>query len=169
MALTVDKRETESILILALVGELTMGPGDIAFRRAVGSSIAAGKVNVIVDCSRLDDIDSVGVGTLVVYQIRLSNAGGKMVLLNVSRVQMQLLTLAKLESIFEVFTNERDAVSSFFPDRDVKHYDILEFVEEQNRPAHADRSGAMAAEQVQSGACVKSISDSDKTSSIKPA
>jgi hypothetical protein len=40
------------------------------------------------------------------------------------------------ETEFEVFTDEQDAVDSFFPDRAARHYDILEWIQEQEkRPA----------------------------------
>jgi hypothetical protein len=42
---------------------------------------------------------------------------------------IELLTEAKLETVFEVFRGEQDAINSFFPNREVKRYDILEFVE----------------------------------------
>jgi anti-sigma B factor antagonist len=33
--------------------------------------------------------------------------------------------------VFELFNDEQDAVNSFFPDRAIKHFDILSFVKEQ--------------------------------------
>ena len=44
--------------------------------------------------------------------------------------------VTKLATVFVFFTDEQSAVDSFFPDRAVRPYDILEFVEEQGkRPA----------------------------------
>ena len=37
----------------------------------------------------------------------------------------------KLAVIFEIFTTEQDAVNSFFPGREIKAFDILEFVKTQ--------------------------------------
>ncbi len=36
---------------------------------------------------------------------------------------------ANLATFVEVFQNEPDAITSFFPDREVKHHDVLKFVE----------------------------------------
>jgi hypothetical protein len=41
--------------------------------------------------------------------------------------------------VFEFFKNEQDAVDSFFPDRATRPYDILEFVEEQEKRQASDR------------------------------
>src|SRR5262245_32201051 len=135
MALTVEERAREGMLILGLAGDLTMGPEDVVFRNVLHRCIAESKIRIILDCSRLGNIDSVGLGTLVLYHIKLQREGGKVVLLNISRTHMKLLVLAKLEAVFEVFADEQEAVNSLFPERAVKHFDVLEFVREQNQPA----------------------------------
>ena len=38
--------------------------------------------------------------------------------------------LTKLTTVFEIFNDEQDAVNSFFPDREIKRFDILSFVQE---------------------------------------
>jgi hypothetical protein len=43
------------------------------------------------------------------------------------------MVLAKLDTVFEVFTDEQEAVNSFFPARAVRHYDILEWVQDQEK------------------------------------
>jgi anti-sigma B factor antagonist len=43
------------------------------------------------------------------------------------------MVLTKLDTVFEVFTEEQDPVNSFFPDRAVRHYDILEWVQKQGK------------------------------------
>ena len=132
MALAIDQREREGILILALVGSLTMGRENTAFRTAVQSYIAAGRINIILDCSRLGNIDSAGVGALVFFHVALRLACGRVVLLNMAQTQMDLLVSAKLRVLFDVFLDQQDAVISFFPDRALNRWDVLEFAREQN-------------------------------------
>jgi anti-sigma B factor antagonist len=43
------------------------------------------------------------------------------------------MVLTKLDTVFEVFKDEQDAVDSFFPDRAIRRYDVLEFVHEQEK------------------------------------
>jgi len=133
MTAAIEQHDREGIRILALAGHLRMGPEDIAFRTVLDNCIAAGKIKIILDFRRLITLDNVGLGTLVFYHETLQRAGGKMVLMNLSRTHMELLVSAKLEVLFELYGDERDAVNSFFPERAVRHFDILEFVEEQNR------------------------------------
>jgi anti-sigma B factor antagonist len=133
MALNFEEREREGILILGLSGRLTMGSEDAAFQDRANLSIGAGKIKIVVDCGRLETIDSVGLGTLVSYQLKLRRAGGNLVLLRLARTHMELLVLAKLDAVFDVFDDEQEAVNSFFPERAVRRFDILDFVENQTR------------------------------------
>jgi hypothetical protein len=41
------------------------------------------------------------------------------------------MVLTKLDTVSKIFSDEQDAVDSFFPGRAALRYDVLEFVEEQ--------------------------------------
>jgi hypothetical protein len=48
-------------------------------------------------------------------------------------LHLSLMVLTTLDTVFEVFTEEQDAVNSSFPDRAVRHDDILEWVQKQGK------------------------------------
>ncbi len=50
-------------------------------------------------------------------------------LVNVNRRNIELMVMTKIDTIFEVFDDETDAINSFFPDREIKRFDILSFVQ----------------------------------------
>ena len=52
-------------------------------------------------------------------------------LVNVDRAHLELFLLTKLAIAFEFFDDEQDAVNSFFPDRALKRFDILKFVQQE--------------------------------------
>jgi len=52
---------------------------------------------------------------------------------------VELLALTRLHTIFEVFGEETDAVNSFFPDREIKRFDILSFVQHHEAEAEAEK------------------------------
>ena len=54
-----------------------------------------------------------------------------MKLLKLNRRNIELLILTKLTTVFELFNDEQDAINSFFPDRKIERFDILEFVQGQ--------------------------------------
>lgn len=88
---------------------------------------------MILNLAGVDYIDSTGLGSLVICFSTMRKAGGSVKLLNLSRRNIELLVLTKLETVFEVFADEQDAVNSFFPDREVKKFDILAFVQSHKR------------------------------------
>ena len=125
------KREREGILILDLDGRITVGEESSKLRETLRELTAGGAANVILNLRGVDYIDSTGLGALVVCFTSLRKAGGKMTLLNVSRRNIELLVFTKLATVFEIFNDEQQAVNSYFPDREIKRFDILSFVQQQ--------------------------------------
>ena len=68
---------------------------------------------------------------MVIALPTIKKSGGALKLLNLNKRNIELLLLTKLHTIFEVFSDEQDAVNSFFPDREIKRFDILQFVQSQ--------------------------------------
>src|SRR5579864_5290486 len=131
MSLEIHLREHEGVAILDLDGRLTVGNDVATFRERMQKLIESGQKSVILNLDHVDYVDSTGLGALVMGYTTLQRAGGKVKLLNLSRRSIELLVMTKLTTIFEVFDQEQDAVNSFFPDREIKRFDILSFVKRQ--------------------------------------
>lgn len=129
MSLEITHSEHEGIEILDLNGHLTFGQEDLDFRAELDRLVKAGKIRVALNLSDLHKLDTTGLGTLLFALAKLRKAGGNLAIFNIRPSHIGLLTEAKLETVFEVFQEEQDAINSFFPNREVKRYDILEFVE----------------------------------------
>jgi anti-sigma B factor antagonist len=130
MAMEIRQSEKEGIVILEPKGRLTAGEAS-ELRDRVRSLMESGKQNFILDLAHVDYIDSTGLGTMVICFTSVQKAGGKLKLLRLSRRNIELLVLTKLTTVFEIFNDEQDAVNSFFPNREIKRFDILEFVQRQ--------------------------------------
>jgi len=128
MALKVTQREEEGISILQLKGRLTFGPEDILLDDEIRDKLAARRVRVVIDLANVDKIDSAGLGTLLYARGELRRAGGGLALANLQPAQMKVLLVAKLETVFDVFDSQLDAINSFFPARTTPRYDLLELV-----------------------------------------
>jgi anti-sigma B factor antagonist len=128
MALRVTQREEEGISILQLKGRLTFGPEDILLDEEIRDKLAARRVRVVIDLANVDKIDSAGLGTLLYARGELRRAGGGLALANLQPAQMKVLLVAKLETVFDVFDSQLDAINSFFPARTIPRYDLLELV-----------------------------------------
>lgn len=130
MALEIHTKEHEGVTVLELKGRITVGPEATALREAVATVTASAGKNLVLNLAQVDFIDSTGLGALVMTANSLRKAGGVMKLLNLNRRNIELLVMTKLATVFEIFTDEQDAINSFFPDRKVKTFDILNFVQQ---------------------------------------
>ncbi len=131
MSVGIGRREREGVVILDLEGRLTAGEESGRLREALRELGAAGQHSVILNLRKVDYIDSTGLGTLVIGYTSLKKAGGKLALLNLNRRNIELLVFTKLTTVFEIFADEQEAVNSYFPDREIRRFDILSFVQEQ--------------------------------------
>jgi anti-sigma B factor antagonist len=128
MALKVTRLEQDGISILQLKGRLTFGPEDIVLNDEIRYALAARRFRLVIDLGGVDKVDSAGLGTLLYARAELRRAGGGLALANLHPAHMKALLVAKLETVFDVFGNQLDAVNSFFPDRIVPHYDLLTLI-----------------------------------------
>ena len=129
MAFEIAERDVEGILILDLQGRLVAGDAAGALRERTHRAGAetAGR-NVVLNMKGVDYIDSSGLGTLVAAHSTLGKTGGGMAIMNLSKRSAELLVLTKLATVFKIFDDEKSAVDSFFPHREVRKFDILDFV-----------------------------------------
>lgn len=133
MSLEIRQREREGIAILDCEGRITAGEEASIFRDAVKRVAATPGSNLILNLGEVEYIDSTGLGAIVMSATSVRNAGGKVKLLNLTQRTIELLVMTKLATIFEIFTDETDAVNSFFPDRKIQSFDILNFVRQQKQ------------------------------------
>ena len=133
MSLEIETKEREGISILDLHGRITMGEEASKLRKAVQDLARGAHPKLILNMQHVDYIDSTGLGAIVMSSTSFRKSGGEVKLLNLNRRNVELLVATKLTTIFEIFGDEQDAVNSFFPGRDIKPFDILEFVKAQKR------------------------------------
>jgi anti-sigma B factor antagonist len=134
MSLDIRESLREGVVILSLKGRLTVGEAS-AVREQCTAVVNGGNVSVLLNLEHVEYIDSTGLGALVICFTSLKKAGGALKLVNPNKRNVELLLLTKLHTIFEVFADEQDAVNSFFPDREIRHFDILQFIQaEKDEP-----------------------------------
>ena len=129
MALQITKRLREGIHVLELKGRLVAGDEVTTFRTAIEEACAEEKPKIIACLRDVDYVDSTGLGAMVMASTQLKRTGGALRLMNVNRRNIELLVLTKLDTMFEIYTDETDAVNSYFPGREIRKFDILSFVQ----------------------------------------
>jgi anti-sigma B factor antagonist len=133
MALDIQQREREGVTILDLKGRVTVGPEATALREKVAALKDAGTPKTVLNLQQVDYIDSTGLGALVIVATTMRKNGGNVKLLNLNRRNIELLVMTKLATVFEIFNDEQDAVNSYYPDRKIKTFDILNFVQQMKK------------------------------------
>jgi anti-sigma B factor antagonist len=140
MPLHILSREHEGIEILDLDGCLTLGQEDLDFRTELDRLVKAGSIRVALNLSDLHTLDTTGLGTLLFALAKLRKLGGNLAIFNIKLAHIELLTAARLETVFEAFQDQQEAIDSFFPGRQAKRFDILAFVESQRGPVSRDKT-----------------------------
>jgi anti-sigma B factor antagonist len=128
--LEIHKREKEGIVILDLKGRLIVGEPATLLRDTIKQEASQGSTKLVLNLAEVDYIDSTGLGGMVICFTTLQKSAGALKLLKLNRRNIELLLLTKLSTIFEIFGEEQDAINSFFPEREIKHFDILSFVQQ---------------------------------------
>ena len=128
--LEITSREKEGVKILDLSGKLAVG-GASDLRERVTAETTAGHLQQLLNLKDVEYIDSTGLGTMVICHMALQKAGGSLKLANLNRRNLELVLLTKLSTVFQIYNEEQEAINSFFPDREIKHFDILSFVQQQ--------------------------------------
>lgn len=133
MDLSLTERTKEGITILDVKGQIVAGEGADKLRDRLRALADSGSANAILNLAHVDYIDSSGLGALVMSYSALKKKDGALKLLNLTRRNVELLVLTKLETVFEVFDDEQNAVNSFFPNREIKRFDILTFLQQRKK------------------------------------
>ena len=126
-------REKEGIRILDLRGQLKAGDSESTLRSAIDALARDNIVNIVLNLAEVTKIDSEGLEALIVCYTQIRKCGGALKLARLNAEHLSLDVLTRLNTVFEVFADEQDAVNSFFPGRAAHHYDVLEWVQEQEK------------------------------------
>jgi anti-sigma B factor antagonist len=113
MSATINNRQNGDVVLVDVGGKITLGDGSVAIREAVKKLVADGNKNIVLNLGEVTYIDSSGIGELVSAFTTVSNNGGNLKLLNLTKRVQDLLQITKLYTVFEVFNDEPSAVASF--------------------------------------------------------
>ena len=104
-------RERDSINILDIDGRIDINSSELI--EMVGWLVNSGKLDIILNFENVDIVDYNGLSILAIAYKNVINHKGKMKLLNVPPSVVEMLKVVKLDSVFELYTDEEEAVRSF--------------------------------------------------------
>lgn len=113
MSVKLTTRQVGDITVIDAAGRITLGEGASAFRDLIRDLAAKGEKKIILNLSEVSYIDSSGIGELVSGFTTVTNHGGVLKLVGLSKRVKDLLQVTKLYTVFEAFEEEADAVRTF--------------------------------------------------------
>ena len=111
--MSVDVKEVQNIVVLTVKGNLMGGPETITLHETVKSCIEKSKNRIVIDLSKVNWMNSSGLGTLMGCLTSLKNAKGDMKLSGITDKVENLFVITKLITLFETYATAEDAVQAF--------------------------------------------------------
>jgi anti-sigma B factor antagonist len=111
--MNIHQREHEGVVILDIDGKSIGGSDSELFQAKIQALIDAGKNRVLVNLEKVNWINSTGIGILISGYSVLDKQGGKLKLVHVSERIHNVLKITRLDTIFEYYETEDEAVRSF--------------------------------------------------------
>jgi len=106
-------RQVGDVTVIDATGRITLGEGASLFRDTIRDLATKGNKKLLVNLNDVSYIDSSGIGEMVSGFTTVTNHGGQLKLLGLSKRVKDLLQITKLYTVFEVFDDEAAAVRSF--------------------------------------------------------
>ena len=102
----------DDIVVMDVSGKIMGGEETTMFHGKLHEYINQNKKNIVVDLSKVDWVNSVGLGMLISALTTVKNAGGRLVLANITKIE-SILTITRLISVFEHYDSREEALKSF--------------------------------------------------------
>ena len=99
--------------ILRLHGDLRRGDPTDDLKNLLDELIGQGSVNIVLNISDVNMIDSTGIGIIVRGHTKANEKGGALKLVNPSKFALQTFKIVGLLNILSLANSEEDALASF--------------------------------------------------------
>ncbi len=109
----VSVRKLKDVVVVDMKGPLHGGLGDVILRGVMNELLAEGWRKILLNLSKVNSIDSSGIGELV-QSLKISRKfGADLKLLNLHERVRKSLHLAQLLPVFHVYEDEKEALKGF--------------------------------------------------------
>ncbi len=113
MSVKLSTRQVGDVTVVDVAGRITLGEGSSALRDTLRELVSKNHKKVLLNLGEVSYIDSSGIGELVSGFTTVTNQGGQLKLLNLTKRVKDLLQITKLYTVFDVHEDEAAAVRSF--------------------------------------------------------
>lgn len=109
----IQARKSDGITVIDIDGRMTRNEGHGTIKREIGALLADDDRQFVLNLTEVPYMDSTCVGELVSAFITVRNNGGVLKLSGPTPRIRKLLSVAKLDTVFEVYDSESGAIQSF--------------------------------------------------------
>ena len=113
MSVKLSTRQVGDVSVVDVAGRITLGEGSSALRDTLREMVTKNQKKILLNLGEVSYIDSSGIGELVSGFTTVTNQGGQLKLLNLTKRVKDLLQITKLYTVFDVHEDEANAVRSF--------------------------------------------------------
>src|SRR5690349_332018 len=103
------------VTLVKIHGDIVLGGSGPALAERVRTLLEQGRRHIVLDLADVRYVDSRGLAEIVEAFSATRNRGGALKLLTVTKRLNDLLTISRLNSVFDRFDNEDEAIASFAP------------------------------------------------------
>ena len=107
------QRREGSVVILDIFGAISLGESKEKFALVMDELLSEGGTNVLVNFSGINYVDSTGIGELVGYLNKFVEKNRQLKILKPHERVLKLLQITKLDTMFEIYNDEQQALESF--------------------------------------------------------
>lgn len=108
----VEKRQLDGATLLLVEGVIRLGESAAFFAQTLDRALTEDEGDVLIDFSKINYIDSTGIGELVGYLGRFRDRSRKLVLVNPSDRIRKLLEVARLADMFPTYDSLEAAMTA---------------------------------------------------------
>lgn len=113
MSVKMSHRQVGDVTVVDAAGRITLGEGASVFRDMIRDLSAKGNKKILVNLTDVSYIDSSGIGEMVSSFTTVTNHGGQLKLLGLTKRVKDLLQITKLYTVFDVKEDEAAGVKAF--------------------------------------------------------
>ena len=113
MSVKLGTRQVGDVSVVDVAGRITLGEGSSALRDGIRDLVNKGQKKILLNLAEVSYIDSSGIGELVSAFTTVTNQGGQLKLLSLTKRVKDLLQITKLYTVFDVHEDEAHAIRSF--------------------------------------------------------
>jgi len=103
----------DNVAVISMAGRIMGGPDSTEVNQLINQLIDQKQVNVVIDLSGVELMNSSGLGILIQSNQMLKQAGGALKLANVTEKIQSLFVITKLNTVFETYASVDEATHTF--------------------------------------------------------